>query len=169
MIQSYFAKREPIEEDVVIDYNGIVNTVTSTLNKIAEARFDGNNAQYVGNMQPEMDFCQDSTLVGEFFADGMANIVRKLEPYVKEWDDGMMGDRILSLVFPCNWKRNQLPVLENKIRKYLVNYIVAEWLEKVSMSDTAYTMEKAAQLLRDIKGVCELRHGKVHRGFDTTY
>lgn len=169
MSDCFFRKRIPIEIEVVMKRDTIAKTATSILNKMAEARFDGQNTQYVNNMQPETDFCQDNDLVKMYFEEGIANIIRRIEPYVKDCKDGIMGYKIFSLVFPENWKANQQPVLERKMESYLVSYIVAQWLEKVSVSDTAYTMEKAAQLLRDIKGVCELRKGNVHRGWNTTY
>lgn len=169
MSDCFFRTRTPIEIEVVMDCDDIAATATSILNKMAEARFDGQNTQYVNNMQPETDFCQDDNLVKLYFDEGIANIMRRIEPYVKECKDGYMGNKIFSLIFPENWKASQQPVLESKMKNYLVSYIVAQWLEKMSMSDTTYTTAKAAQLLRDIKGVCELRKGKVHRVYDGTY
>lgn len=176
MMDNYFRTPQPIEFDVTIERNAIVGTVVSTLNKMAEARFDGQNTQYVNNMQPEMDFEQDRNLVYGYYEEGVANIVRRIEPYVKSCETTTAAEgtertdgNVFHLVFPEKWKSSQQPVLETKIRNYIVHYIIAQWLEKVSVSDTTYTMEKAAQLLRDIKGVCELRHGRVHRGWNTTY
>lgn len=169
MTECYFRKHEPYRIELAIDFKDITGQASGILNKIAEARFDGQNAQYVNNLQPETDMCNDSNIVNDLFAEGVANIMRKIEPYVEDYDDGMLGDRILSLVFPWNWKQAMQPVLETNIKSYLVQYIIAQWLEKVSISDAEYNIAKAEKLLRDIKGVCELRRGKVHRGFDTTY
>ena len=169
MSDCFFRKPKPIEIEVVMERETIVETATSILNKMAEARFDGQNTQYVNNMQPETDFCQDENLVKMYFDEGIANIMRRIEPYVKECVEGILGNKIFNLIFPENWKAGQQPVLERKMESYLVSYIVAQWLEKVSLTDTAWTTEKAAGLLRDIKGVCELRKGKVHRGWNTTY
>lgn len=175
----FFRTPQPIEVDITIERNAIIETVVSTLNKMAEARFDGQNTQYVNNMQPEVDFEQDRNLVYGYYKEGVANIVRRIEPYVKscettpteetETETEQVDGNVFHLVFPEKWKSSQQPVLETKIRNYLVHYIIAQWLEKVSVSDTTYTMEKAAQLLRDIKGICELRKGKVHRIWNGTY
>lgn len=182
MMDCFFRTPQPIEVDITIERNAIIETVVSTLNKMAEARFDGQNTQYVNNMQPEVDFEQDRNLVYGYYEEGVANIVRRIEPYVRDETnetDGTDGTdnsseradvlTVFRLVMPEKWKSSQQPVLETKIRNYLVHYIIAQWLEKVSVSDTAYTMEKAAQLLRDIKGVCELRKGGVHRVWNGTY
>lgn len=177
----FFRTPQPIEVDITIERNAIIETVVSTLNKMAEARFDGQNTQYVNNMQPEVDFEQDRNLVYGYYKEGVANIVRRIEPYVKSCDEiaeeetgqgqasTPAAGTVFRLVMPEKWKSSQRPVLETKIQNYLVHYIIAQWLEKVSVSDTAYTMEKAAKLLCDIKGVCELRKGKVHRVWNGTY
>lgn len=169
MTECYFRRHEPYRIELVIDFDGITNQASGILNKMAESRFDGQNTQYVNNMQPEMDMCNDSNIVNDLLNEGVANIVRRIEPYVEDWDEGMIDDKILKLIFPENWKRNQQPVLETKIKSYLVQYIVAQWLEKVSVVDAEYNNAKANKLLCDIKGVCELRRGRVHRGYDTTY
>lgn len=176
---NYFRKPQPIEVQVTMERGTIVETVVSILNKMAEARFDGQNTQYVNNMQPEVDFEQDRNLVYGYYEDGVTNIVRRIEPYVKSCETtpdpsseegrNETDGNVFHLVFPENWKANQEAVLVKKMENYLVHYIIAQWLEKVSVSDTTYTMEKAAQLLRDIKGVCELRKGKVHRIWNGTY
>jgi len=187
-MDNYFRTPQPIEFDITIERNAIVNTVVNTLNKTAEARFDGQNTQHVNNMQPEVDFEQDRNLVYGYYEEGVANIVRRIEPYVKNCETttdngaGQTDGNVFHLALPEKWKSSQQPVLETKIRNYLVHYIIAQWLEKVgsdkprrryqivvSLADAGYTMEKAAQLLRDIKGVCELRKGKVHRIWNGTY
>ena len=83
MMDCFFRTPQPIEVDITIDRNAIIETVVSTLNKMAEARFDGQNTQYVNNMQPEVDFEQDRNLVYGYYKEGVANIVRRIEPYVK--------------------------------------------------------------------------------------
>ena len=84
MSDCFFRTRTPIEIEVVMERDDIAATATSILNKMAEARFDGQNTQYVNNMQPETDFCQDESLVKMYFDEGIANITRRIEPYVKE-------------------------------------------------------------------------------------
>lgn len=169
MTGCYFSRHEPYRMELTIVLNDITRQAVGILNKIAEARFDGQNTQYVNNLQPETDMCNDSNILNELFSDGIANIMRKIEPYVEGYEDETTGERTLNLVFPWNWKQAMRPVLETNIKSYLVQYIIAQWLEKVSISDAEYNIAKAEKLLRDIKGVCELRRGKVHRGFDTTY
>ena len=159
----------------------IIETALSILNKMAEARFDGQNTQYVNNMQPEVDFEQDKNLVNGFFDEGVGNIVTRIEPYVVSCEETKPSEvveneraaesegYVFSLRFPEDWKSNLLPSLEKKMENYLVHYIIAQWLEKVSMADTEYTMDKAKKLLGDIKWTCEVRKGKVHRIWNGTY
>lgn len=165
---SYFSTPKKIDITVSAGTNGnrdvVLGKVISILNQVAEARFDGQNTKYVNNMQPEIDFNQDRDLVYGYFDSGIANIIKRIEPYVVSYSDG-----VLSLSFPENWKQSQQTVLETKINEYLVHYIISQWVEKVSVDDVPLYTEKANQLLREIKGVCELRKGAVHRGWDTTY
>lgn len=169
MSDCFFRQRTPITVEVLLDKDDIVAEATSILNKMAEARFDGQNTQYVNNMQPETDFCQDQNLVNSIFDDGLANIMRRIEPYLDSCEDAMMGGKIMKLHFPDTWIENQETVLATKMKNYLVHYIIAQWLEKVSVSDTAYTTAKADGLLRAVKGVCELRKCRVHRVYNGTY
>lgn len=168
-MSSFFSTPQPIEFDITIGRNAIVETVVSTLNKMAEARFDGQNTQYVNNMQPEVDFEQDRNLVYGYYEDGIANIAQRIEPYVKSYtDEATAGDYVFSLSMPEEW-RDQRKVLERKMVDYLVHYIIAQWLEKVSVSDIEYTMDKAKELLGKIKWTCELRKSKLHKVWNGTY
>ncbi len=169
MSDCFFRKPVPIEFDITMERDDIVETATSILNKMAEARFDGQNTQYVNNMQPEVDFEQDRELVYGFFDDGISNIAQRIEPYVESYsDEAKEGDFVFHLSMPENW-RDQRRVLEKKMENYLVHYVIAQWLEKVSMADTEYTMAKASELLRKVKWTCELRKGVVHRIWNGTY
>jgi hypothetical protein len=60
-------------------------------------------------------------------------------------------------------------VLRKRIEDYLVYMIVAHWVEKVSMADTKYSMDKSEDLLYELRHVCDMRQGMVHRGLNTTY
>lgn len=169
-MNNIFRTPTPIEISITLARDTIVSEAVSILNKIAEARYDGQNTKYVNNMQPEIDFEQDRNIVYGFYEEGIANIARRIEPYVKGYtDEETAGTYIFSLVFPENWKSQEQHALETKMRNYLVNFIIANWMEKVSVGDTEWSLEKSASLLRAIKGICELRQGKVHRGWNTTY
>ena len=61
-MSNFFSTPQPIEFDITIERNAIVETVVSTLNKMAEARFAGQNTQYVNNMQPEVDLNRTGNL-----------------------------------------------------------------------------------------------------------
>lgn len=159
----------PIEFDIVIDKGDIVQEVVSTMNKIAEARYDGENAKYVNNLQPEPDSCQDDGLVGSYYDEAIANMVRRIEPYIAEVEENALGGSTFSMRMPQNWRSIEKGALETKMKAYVRTYIMSQWLEKVSMQDEAYTSDKARWLLRDIKGICELRAGKVHRSWNTPY
>ena len=169
-MDNFFKTPVPIETSVTISRTGIVADVVSTLNKMAESRFDGQNTSYVNNLQPEMDFDQDKNLVNGYFDEAVANVMRRIEPYVTgyETNEGNTAGT-LSLRFPENWKAEMKPVLESKVNGYVKHYIIFQWLEKVSMPDVEYTAVKVSQLLRDVKGTCELRKGKVHRVWNGTY
>lgn len=166
-----FRKPEPIGVEITINKQDIVEKALSILNKIAEARYDGENAQYVNNMQPELDACQDSGILDGFYEDGLARIVKRIEPYVTDISD-ISPDaytNTLYLSFPQNWKRQFESVLRKRIEDYLVYMIIAHWLEKVSMADTTYSMEKSEDLLYELRHTCDLRQGAVHRSWNTTY
>jgi hypothetical protein len=192
MSDCFFSQKTPIEVDVNVDYSTIEKELTATLHKIAEARFDGQNAKYVNDLQPELDFDRDEILVNNYYTNAITNIIRRIEPYVAGYeqptpeptpdpqpdpksdnetrsDELYPTDYVLHLRFPYNWSTNQEAGLKLKIKEYIVHYIIAQWLEKVSMSDTAYSMDKANKLLRDIKGICELRKCRVHRVWNGTY
>ena len=168
-MSNFFSTPQPIEFDITIGRNAIVETVVSTLNKMAEARFDGQNTQYVNNMQPEVDFEQDRKLVYGYYEDGISNIAQRIEPYVDNYtDEDTAGDYVFHMKMPEEW-RDQRKVLERKMVDYLVHYIIAQWLEKVSVSDIEYTMDKAKGLLGKIKWTCELRKSKLHKVWNGTY
>lgn len=159
----------PIEFDITLSRDAVVADVVSTLNKIGEARYDGENAKYVNNLQPEVDFEQDRDLVNSYFAEAVANIVRRIEPYISSHEADADGAHGFHMSMPQNWRSTEQDALETKIKAYARTYIISQWLEKVSMQDEAYTLDKARWLLRDIKGICELRAGKVHRSWNTPY
>ena len=170
-MSSYFKKPEPIHVAITVTRSNVMDEVVGILNKIAEARFDGQNTAYVNSLQPEIDFEQDRTIVYGLFEDGIGNIVRRIEPYVDSCGDNASSGATynLSLIFPENWKSQMEDALKKKISEYLVNYIIAGWVEKVSLNDTAYSQDKAAAILRSIKGLCEMRQGKVHKTWNAPY
>lgn len=169
-MSNFFSRPTPIEFTVTMSRNSIVGEAVSILNKIAEARFDGQNTQYVNNMQPEIDFEQDRDIAYGFYEDGINNIAQRIEPYVSSYtDEATAGDYVFSLSMPEDWKSNLKPALENKMKSYLLHYIIAQWLEKVSLSDTEWTTKKANELLGKVKWTCELRNGKVHKVWNGTY
>ena len=174
-MSNFFSTQQPIEFDITIERNAIVETVVSTLNKMAEARFDGQNTQYVNNMQPEVDFEQDRKLVYGYYEDGIANIAQRIEPYVESCDEIAEEEteqepgHVFHMKMPEEWRANQQNVLEKKMVDYLVHYVIAQWLEKVSVSDIEYTMDKAKGLLGKIKWTCELRKSKLHKVWNGTY
>lgn len=159
----------PTEFGIVVDKGDIVQDAISTLNKIGEARYDGQNTQYVSNLQPEIDFCQDRDLICSYCEEAMANIVRRIEPYIASYDEDENHVCTLNMRMPQNWRSIEQGPLATKVRAYIRTYVISQWLEKVSMQDEAYTSDKARWLLRDIKGICELREGKVHRSWNTPY
>ena len=170
-MSNFFRRPVPIEFDITIGRDAIVGTVVSTLNKMAEARFDGQNTQYVNNMQPEIDFEQDRNLVYGYYNEAIGNITRRIEPYVSGCEDvteGTIGN-VFHLSMPENWRNTLQQSLKTKMENYLVHYIICQWLEKVSVSDTEYTTAKANKLLGEIKWTCELRKGVVHRIWNGTY
>lgn len=172
-----FRKPEPIGIEIAIDKCDIIQKATNILNKMAEARYDGQNAQYVNNLQPEVDFQQDEAIIDGFYEDGLARIITRIEPYVSSVDESKPDVNInpnayintLYLTFPQNWKRQFESVLRKRIEDYLVYMIVAHWVEKVSMADTQYSMDKSEDLLYELRHVCDMRQGAVHRGWNTTY
>lgn len=172
---SVFSKPSPIGIDVTINKCDIVEKASNILNKMAEARYDGQNAQYVNNMQPEVDICQDREIICGFVDDGIARIVKRIEPYVVDYnfedenEDPEVRTATLYLQFPTNWKRQFEAVLRKRIEDYLVYMIIAHWLEKVSIADTQYSMEKSEDLLYELRNTCDLRQGMVHRSWNTTY
>ena len=169
-MSSYFKTPVPIVVSITVTRSTIVDEVVGILNKIAESRFDGQNTAYVNALQPEIDFDQDRNIVYSLFDDGLANIVRRIEPYVTQWGDAENnGVYLMELAMPENWKSQERPALEKKIKDYLVNYIISGWLEKVSTGDVEYTTKKSNDILKSIKGLCELRQGKVHKTWNAPY
>ena len=169
-MSSYFKTPVPIVVSITVTRSTIVDEVVGILNKIAESRFDGQNTAYVNALQPEIDFDQDRNIVYGLFDDGLANIVRRIEPYVTQWGDAENnGVYLMELAMPENWKSQERPALEKKIKDYLVNYIISGWLEKVSAGDVEYTTKKSNDILKSIKGLCELRQGKVHKTWNAPY
>ena len=166
-----FAKPEPIQVTITLTKADIVAKAVSILNKMAEARYDGTNAQYVNNMQPEIDFEQDAEIIDGFYEDGLMRIIKRIEPYVLQGEAFNRAEAtyVLYLQFPENWKRQFESLLRKRIEDYIVYMIIAHWLEKVSMADTAYTMDKADELLYELRHTCDMRQGTVHRGWNTTY
>lgn len=169
--------QEPIEFTIYVDRNAIIGKVVSRLNKIAESRFDGNNATYVNNMQPETDFDQDERLVKEYYDEGIGNIVRKVEPYVSSYgikidpktEEEVDGVYAIDFSMPNNWRDTMRKPLETKIESYITAYIIKRWVEMTSASDLEYYTMESDRQLRGIKWVCELRKGAVHYGWNTTY
>ena len=90
---------------------------------------------------------------------------------VRSGGGGGVDDRLfrLELEFPYNWKRQFDIVLKQRIWEYIVNHVIAEWLEKVAPESAGYYVDKARTLLMDVKGTCEMRQGRVHFGWNTTY
>ena len=169
-MSSYFKTPVPIVVSITVTRSTIVDEVVGILNKIAESRFDGQNTAYVNALQPEIDFDQDRNIVYGLFDDGLANIVRRIEPYVTQWGDAENnGVYLMELAMPENWKSQERTAMEKKIKDYLVNYIISGWLEKVSTGDVEYTTKKSNDILKSIKGLCELRQGKVHKTWNAPY
>jgi hypothetical protein len=190
-MSSYFQIPEKIHLNIIVDKEHIIKRVVSMLNKTAESRFDGQNTQYVNNLQPEVDFTQDQELVTEMYEEGIAKIARRIEPYVEGYgveqkpvtdydfnddfsDDFLIGSTtvgqfVIHLAMPHNWKRPFNSLVGRRFEEYLVHFIISQWMERVSPADVEFYTAKSQQLLRDIKGMCELRQGKVHRGWNTTY
>ena len=166
---SVFSKPEPTGVEITISKDDIVSRATSILNKMAEARYDGQNAQYVNNLQPETDFCQDDELLTSFYEDGVARVIKRIEPYVMDFTCNESHVSTLYLQFPSNWKRQFECLLRKRIEEYLVYMIIAHWVEKVSIADTQYSMDKAEDLLYEVRNTCDLRQGMVHRSWNTTY
>ena len=97
--------------------------------------------------------------------------MKRIEPYVVDISDINPDAYIntLYLSFPQNWKRQFESVLRKRIEDYLVYMIIAHWMEKVSIADTQYSMEKSEDLLYELRNTCDLRQGAVHRSWNTTY
>lgn len=172
-MSNFFSRPTPVEFTVTMSRNGIVGEVVSVLNKMAEARFDGQNTQYVNNMQPEIDFEQDRDIVYGFYEDGVVNITQRIEPYIDSCDEiageGTEPGHVFHMKMPEDWRANQQSVLGKKMKEYLVHYVIAQWLEKVSISDTEWTTDKAKKLLGKVKWTCELRKSKLHKVWNGTY
>ena len=170
-MNEYFRKREQIKVEIDIVKADIIQKALDILNKMAEARYDGENAKYVNNMQPEVDFEQDAAIIDGFYEDGLVRIMNRIEPYVEDVEEISPYDfgTTLHLSFPENWKQKFEGVLRKRIEDYLVYMIIAHWLEKVSISDTQYSMEKADNLLYEVRHTCDMRQGAVHHTWNTTY
>ena len=168
---SYFSKPNPIQVTVTLTKSDIVNQAVSILNKIAEARYDGQNAKYVNNLQPEVDFEQDAGIIDGFYTDGLMRIMKRIEPYVTDVEADSVDNSVYHfyLTFPENWKRQFESLLKKRMVDYLVYMVIAHWLEKVSMSDTQYSMDKAEDLLYEVRHVCDMRQGAVHKVWNGTY
>lgn len=167
-----------IEFSIVIDRDAVVMPkIVNMLNKIAESRYDGTNAKLVNDMQPELDFDQDKTLLHDSYEDAIERIASQVEPYIKslglfinpDTEEQVAGKYNFGMSFPHNWKSRMIEPLRKKYETYIVYRIIAEWFEKLSINDVEYNMRKADELLFEIKRICELRQGKVHVAWNSTY
>lgn len=75
----------------------------------------------------------------------------------------------MELSMPHSWKATMEDALAGKMHEYVTMYMLSEWFRLVSPNDHELAREKAKGLLREIKGICELRNGMVHRKWNTTY
>lgn len=168
----------PIMFNIVLDRDVVVMPkIVNLLNKIAESRFDGTNAAYVNTLQPELDFTQDQTILHDFYEDGIEKIVSQLEPYInniglyvdEDTHEEVEGKYEFVMIMPYNWKHIMKEQLRKKFETYIVYKCVADWVEKVSIKDTEYSLAKADELLFELKRICEMRQGKVHVSWNSTY
>ena len=162
-------KKERITKDVTLSRTDTANRVVRILNKIAESRFDGNNAKYVNNMQPEMEFVQDNEIVKDIFNESVMRIAKRIKCYVTVVSDNGNGTYHLGLSFPHNWVSQFDELLETKIKECLVYMVIAHWLENVSPADVEYYMRKSEDLLHEVRHTCEMRNYVIHTGYNLTY
>ena len=169
--------QEPYIFNIQLVRSEVVQKASRLLHVMAESRFDGENARYVNNMQFETDSPTEASIIEDLFDTGIDHITTRIEPYVMgigdvidpETELPIPGAYELTMRMPYNWKRLKEDTLKRKMEEYLAYMIIAHWLEKVSPADIEYCMLKADGLLREVKWICELRQGKVHSGWNTTY
>jgi hypothetical protein len=169
--------QEPYIFNILLKRSEVVTKASRILHVMAESRFDGENARYVNNMQFETDSTVENSIIEDLFETGIDHITTRIEPYVMGIGDhtdsetglAIPGEYELTMRMPYNWKRLKEDTLKRKMEEYLAYMIIAHWLEKVSHADIEYCMAKADALLREVKWTCELRQGKVHSGWNTTY